>query len=165
MTNEALDRLTLEMIDYFQGDAKRIQHLLKVHAFARLIGLQEHLDEETMFTLEAAALIHDIGIKPAEEKYGRTDGRLQEQEGPMAAGAMLQKLNFSPLVINRVCYLVGHHHTYDHINGVDYQILIEADFLVNLFEDGCDKDAARTACAKIFRTESGIHMCIGMFGL
>lgn len=165
MTQELLDKVTIEMIKYFHGDAKRIQHLLKVHAFARLIGLQEQLDEETLFTLETAALVHDIGIKPAEEKYGRADGKLQEQEGPREAGALLQRLNYSPLAINRICYLVGHHHTYKHINGVDYQILIEADFLVNLFEDGCDKDAARTACAKVFRTESGIKLCISMFDL
>ena len=35
-------------------------------------------------------------------------------------------------VTERVAYLIGHHHTYDKIEGMDYQILVEADFLVNI---------------------------------
>ena len=46
----------------------------------------EKLDTETLFILEAAALVHDIGIKNAEKKFGRCDGKLQEQEGPEEAG-------------------------------------------------------------------------------
>lgn len=50
------------MIHYDRGDAKRIHHFLKVHAFAKQIGLEEGLDAETQFILEAAAYVHDIGI-------------------------------------------------------------------------------------------------------
>ena len=42
------DRLFMEMIRYYSKDAKRIQHFVKVHAFAKLIGEMEQLDEETM---------------------------------------------------------------------------------------------------------------------
>ena len=31
--------------------------------------------------------------------------------------------------MNRVAYLVGHHHSPEQINGIDYQILIEADYI------------------------------------
>ena len=48
------------MIRYYQGDPKHIQHFVKVHSFSRLIGQGEGLDESTMYTLEAAALVHDI---------------------------------------------------------------------------------------------------------
>lgn len=145
---EKLDSLMYAMMDYDKGDAKRIQHFLKVHQLARLIGHREQLDAQTQLILEVAALVHDIGIKPAEEKFGSCDGKLQEQEGPAPARAMLQCLGFDTAVIDRVCYLVAHHHTYSNMDGLDYQILVEADFLVNLYEDGCDKDAARTACAQ-----------------
>ena len=53
------------MIAYDSGDPKRIHHFLKVHAFARLIGLEERLDPDTQFILETAALVHDIGIHKA----------------------------------------------------------------------------------------------------
>ena len=38
------DELTMAMIEYFGGDAKRIQHFIKVHAFSRLIGESEGLE-------------------------------------------------------------------------------------------------------------------------
>ncbi len=62
---EMLDGLFLAMCRHDAGDARRIQHFAKVHAFAALIGRAEGLDEETQLTLEAAALVHDIGIRPA----------------------------------------------------------------------------------------------------
>ena len=75
-----------EMFLYFSGDPKRIQHFIKVYEFARLIGMSERLSDEELEILETAAVVHDIGIKPAEEKYGRSAGKRQEQEGPEAAG-------------------------------------------------------------------------------
>lgn len=47
-----------------------------------------------MRILEAAAYVHDIGIKPAEKKYGSCGGKLQEQEGPAAAKEILERLGF-----------------------------------------------------------------------
>ena len=76
-----IDRLYMEMIHYYQGDPKHIQHFVKVHDLSRLIGQSEGLDEDTMYVLEAAALVHDIGIKVGMEKYGRSDGKTQEAEG------------------------------------------------------------------------------------
>ena len=63
-----IDRLYMEMIHYYQGDPKHIQHFVKVHDLSRLIGQSEGLDEDTMHVLEAAALVHDIGIKVGMER-------------------------------------------------------------------------------------------------
>lgn len=153
------------MIDYDKGDARRTQHFLKVHQLARFIGIKERLDSDTQTALEAAALVHDIGIHLAEEQFGRCDGKLQEALGPEPARQMLQRLQFDPVIIERVCYLVGHHHTYSQIDGLDYQILVEADFLVNLYEDGCGWAAVQAAYENIFRTESGRKVCETMYGL
>lgn len=157
--------LITEMMKYYTGDPKRIQHFIKVHQFAKMIGEMEGLPEEEQHILETAAIVHDIGIKPAEEKYGSCGGKLQEQEGPAVAEEMLQRLDYGPEVIHRVCYLVGHHHTYDQIDGSDYRILVEADFLVNLYEDGVSKDAVKNAYDKIFQTETGRRMCSLMFSV
>ena len=62
---------------------------------------------------------------------------------------MLGRMHFGEKIIRRVSYLVGHHHTYDQIDGLDYQILVEADFLVNLYEDGVTKEAVMHAYNKI----------------
>ena len=89
------------MIEYFCGDAKRIQHLIKVHSFSKLIGEGENLDEHTMFILESSALVHDIGIKISEEKYGDSNGKHQELEGPAEAEKVL-KNSIMPMRISAV---------------------------------------------------------------
>ena len=76
-----IDQVMLAMIDYYAGDPKRIQHFIKVYEFSRLIGQEERLEDSQQFILEVAALVHDIGIRFAEEKYGNCNGKLQEQEG------------------------------------------------------------------------------------
>lgn len=150
-------------IEYFDGDVKRIQHFIKVHSFAKLIGEGEGLDPNTLQTLEAAAVVHDVGIKPAEAKYGRCDGKLQEQEGPAVAKKMLARCGALPEMSQRVCYLVGHHHTYNAINGIDYQILVEADFLVNIYEDALPAEAIRNCYEHIFSTTSGKKIFNSMY--
>jgi len=51
------------------------------------------------------------------------------------------------------------------IDGMDYQILVEADFLVNLYEDSVPKAAAQNALDKIFKTQTGKTICKEMFVL
>lgn len=46
-----IEELALAIIDYNNGDPRRIQHTTKVHAYASLIGRHEGLDEETLFIL------------------------------------------------------------------------------------------------------------------
>ncbi len=159
----SINKLFLEMIEFYKKDPKRIQHFTKVHSFAKLIAETENIDSDTLFILEIASLTHDIGIKIAEEKYNSCNGKLQEQEGPACAREMLEKLSFSAEIIDRVCYLIAHHHTYTNVDGIDYQILIEADFLVNFYEDNSSVNAINTALKNIFTTETGIKLCKTMF--
>ena len=151
--------LLQKMIAYYSGDPKRIQHFIKVHSFAKIIAELEEINPNTQYILEIAAIVHDIGIKISEEKYGNCNGKLQEQEGPAIAKEMLMQLGIDSQIIDRVCYLVGHHHTYNNIDGADYQILVEADFLVNMYEDSLGKEAILSAYHKIFRTKSGMELC------
>lgn len=160
---QQLDDLFLRMITYFSGDPRRVQHFMKVHSFARLIGTKEGLDETSLFILEAAAYTHDIGIRPAEEKYGRCDGKLQEQEGPIVAQKILSDLGVENYMIDRICYLIGHHHTYNNVDDLDYQILIEADFLVNLYEDEEDRRTIEKVYSRIFKTKTGKEIFEQMF--
>lgn len=163
-SKQQLDDLFMDMIAYYDGDPKRIQHFTKVHSYARLIGIGEELDDASLFILEAAAYTHDIGIRVAEEKYGSCDGKLQEQEGPIIAQKMLSQLGFENYIVERICFLIGHHHTYDNIDGLDYQILVEADFLVNLYEDDAGNRAIDKAYKRIFKTETGKKIFRLMFG-
>ncbi|MDD3164986.1 MAG: HD domain-containing protein [Oscillospiraceae bacterium] len=157
---EKINQLMLAMTDYFAGDARRIQHFTKVWAYARLIAMEEHVDGETRFLLEAAALTHDIGIRDAEAQFGYNNGKLQEQFGPAPAQALLQRLGFDAELTDRVCFLIAHHHTYQSIEGIDYQILIEADFLVNLFES---QSAPNDTVRALFTTATGKRLLETMY--
>lgn len=158
-----MNTVALEMIKYYAGDVRRINHFMKVHGFAKVIGEGENLDENTMFILETAAYVHDIGIKMSEQKYNSSAGQYQEELGPAEAETMLKKLGFDEDVIKRVSYLVGHHHTYSNIDSIDYQILIEADFIVNIFEDKIDADSIKSIREKIFKTKTGKKILDNMY--
>ena len=160
-----LDRLTMAMVEYYAGDPKRIHHFLKVHELARLIAANEDLDGKTRLIIEAAAIVHDVGIKIGEKLYGECSGKHQEQLGPPMAKRMLADAGFPADVNERVCYLVGHHHTYTDIDGVDLQILIEADTITNLYENGDASEAITAAYNELFRTASGKLLCCMMFGI
>ena len=143
------------MIEYYGNDARRIHHFLKVYGFARAIALGEGVDEKLMRVIELAALTHDIGIKVSEAKYGSSAGHYQELEGPAPARELLLAAGCDAEDTERVCWLIAHHHTYTGIQGLDYRILVEADFLVNIYEDEIGPSAVASVREKIFRTETG----------
>jgi hypothetical protein len=153
------------MVLFDKGDARRIQHFLKVYMFAALIGKMEGLPPEQQEILEIAAILHDIGIIPAEKKYGASNGKLQEQEGPAYARALLQEAGGYPQeLIDRVCFLIAHHHTYEGVDGPDWQILLEADFLVNSFEKNMPEEAIKKTRSRVFKTGSGIALLNNQYG-
>lgn len=59
----------------------------------------------------------------------------------------------------------GNCNTYDNIDGIDYQILVEADFLVNIMESDLSKEATLKAYHTIFKTTCGKTICKEMFGI
>jgi HD superfamily phosphodiesterase len=143
------------MLEYYAGDLKRVNHFMKVYGFAKAIGEGEGLDEKTQLVLEIAALTHDIGIKNSERKYNSAAGNHQQVEGPPEARKLLEQLKAELELIDRVCWLIAHHHTYTDINDEDYQILVEADFIVNACEDNMSHDAMQSVVNKVFKTKSG----------
>ena len=157
------EELLLAMMEYDKSMPKQIQHLMKVHYFAHIIATMEGVDNKTTETLETAAILHDIGIREALKKYGSSAGKYQEELGPAEAEPIMEKLGYEKETIDRVKYLIGHHHTYSHIDGIDYQILVEADFLVNLFEDNEPEHVAKTVEEKIFKTAAGKKLLETMF--
>ncbi|MFW2488289.1 HD domain-containing protein [Clostridium chromiireducens] len=161
--NGSISIIINEMIKYYSGDPRRVNHFLKVYSFAKAIGELEGIDKDTQNMLEVTAVMHDIGIKVSEEKYKSAAGNYQEIEGPPVAREMLSQLNFDEKFIERVCYLIGHHHTYSKIDGIDYQILIEADFLVNIYEDEIRDIQIRSIKEKYFKTKAGIQFLTDLY--
>lgn len=144
-----------EMITRNRGDLKRIEHSLKVYGYACLLGRMEELTPDRQFILELTAILHDIGIHVSEAKYGYSDGAKQELEGPPVAAEILEQSGISPEVTERVCFIISKHHTFSAIDDIDFQLLVEADFLVNAVEEEVSPEGVRKFVENNFRTESG----------
>ena len=145
------------MIDYLNGNLHEVEHLLKVYGYAKAIGEMEGLDARTQEILEIAAVVHDIGIPRAMEKYGSDAGPYQEELGPAEARRLLTDIGCDEALIDRVCVLVGRHHTYTDVDGLDCRILLEADYLVNAVHNHHGAQAVAAAKESFFRTETGIR--------
>ncbi len=159
-----INELIIAACEYDKGDPKRIRHFTEVYGFAKAIGEAELTDPRELEILEAAAVLHDIGIHECERKYGSCDGKYQQTEGVPVAGKILDSLGADAELTERVCFLIAHHHTYTGIDGDDWQILVEADFLVNISDDNMGADAVRSIRDKIFRTKTGIKLLDAMYG-
>ena len=142
-----------KMITFSNGNIHDIDHLIKVWTYAKTIGELEGLDPETQFVLEVAAITHDIACPLCREKYGNANGKYQEIEGAPLVTEFLSDTGMTTEQISRVAYLVGHHHTLTDIKGMDYQILIEADYIVNASENGYSKENVENFVEKIVKTQ------------
>lgn len=163
MSHPEIARVLQKMISFSEGNIHDIDHLIRVWAYARTIGELEQLDADTQQTLEVAAIVHDIACPLCRIKYGNTHGSNQEKEGPAIARAFLADLDLPEEMVERVCFLVGHHHTYTDIDRDDYQILIEADFIANASENGWNAETIEHFKSKIARTDSGKKMMDAVF--
>lgn len=160
-----MKRIVPLMIQYYSGDVKRIQHFMKVYAFAKSICEEEGIDGETAEIIEVASLVHDIGIKASEEKSAFTGANCLDMEGPHISDMLLLNLGYDRDMVSRVRYLVEHHHCYDEIDAIDYQILVEADFLVTAYDDRLDKESIKIVRDTVFKTASGIKYLTDMFNI
>ena len=155
--------ITKKMIDFSEGNLQLINHFMKVHGYAKTIGQLENLDEKTQLILDVATLVHDIAIPLCREKYGTARGDLQEKEGLIMAHDFLQGTGLDDEIIERVAFLVGHHHTTEGVDGLDWQILLEADYLVNADEGKQDKEKILDRMENMFRTKSGTALLKSMY--
>jgi len=156
-------RMQKKMIDFYEGSIRDIEHFLKVLSYASLIGRMENLDVKTQGLIELAAIVHDISIPYCRKKYGSANGKYQEKESEAILRPFLAEFELEEDVLERIIYLISHHHTTDNIDGIDYQILIEADFLVNAAHDNMPKENIRIFLDKVVKTASGKALIESVF--
>ena len=155
---KTIAELTEQMIVFSNGNLHDITHFITVWTYAKTIGELEELKPDTQYLLEASAIVHDIACPLCREKYGHADGKLQEKEGPALVRAFLADSGMTEAQKERIAYLVGHHHTLSGIEGDDYQILIEADYLVNADEMSFSAENIRNFRDRFFRTKTGTDL-------
>lgn len=152
-----------DMVLYERESQRRINHALKVLGYSVAIAQDENVNAETMDIIEAAAVLHDIGVKESINKYNSEAGTFQEIEGPAIARKILKSHNYPAEFIDRVCYLIAHHHTYDRIDDTDLQILVEADLLVTMFEKSYSYENILEIRERYFKTKAGLNFLDNLY--
>lgn len=160
---ELLFRIDEKMRVFYGEHTHDINHYKKVWLYAKTIGELEDIDNRTQFILEAAAIVHDIACPYLRSIYGHSNGKLQESEGMPMAEEFLEEFDLDKDIKDRIVYLVGHHHTLDDINGGDYQILIEADYIVNAEEVPYTKENIKKMYDEVFVTKTGKKYLTNMY--
>ncbi len=155
--------LIREMEAYFGQDRKRINHAHSVAGYAGELMREEGGDYPVVI---AAAFLHDIGIHVAERKYGSTSGKYQEIEGPPIARRILTGLGFETGQVEEVCEIIAHHHSPGKVTTLNFKILYDADWLVNLRDeyDIQDKNKLSRVIEKVFLTPRGRALAREIYG-
>ena len=149
-----IDGLLLGALHHEAGHPRRSGHILKVAALAGTIGREEGLEEEEQMILEAAAVLHDIGIKSCKEKYGEADQEKLKSESAQVARQMLEDSGYPKVWVDKILHLIQMHHDYEHIDSQAYQILVEADLWVCALEESWEREKIQEAAGH-FKTETG----------
>ncbi len=160
-----VSQATAKMIRFSKGNIHDIEHFLKVWAYAKTIGELEALNPHIQYILELAALVHDIACPYCREKYGDANGKLQEKEGPAIVREFFADSGLTEDEVERITFLVGHHHTLEGIDGPDWQILIEADYFVNAAENAYSPETVRHFAEHYIKTAAGKDICCSMFSI
>jgi HD superfamily phosphohydrolase YqeK len=155
-------RLIKDMENYFGKDTKRINHAKRVTQFVKQILMTEPGNPEVVIP---AAIFHDIGIHEAERKFGSTSGFYQESEGPPIARKILEEYQIDEQTIGEICAIIGHHHSPGKINTLNFKIVYDADWLVNIPDEfGIqDKERLKEVISKIFLTGTGKDLAEKIF--
>jgi len=122
--------LVTSLVAFFEEDVRRITHALDV-----LYESEKLLESKTLVCdhdiVIAAALLHDVGIKPSEEKLGYNDGKTQEEYGPPIARVILESLDFPADKTKIVCEIIGNHHSPSRYPYPELELLKTADRVIN----------------------------------
>ncbi|UCF43166.1 MAG: HD domain-containing protein [Planctomycetota bacterium] len=156
------DKLIDEMKKVFAGDEQRIEHALGVLDYAERIQAAEGGDA---MVVKAAAILHDIGIAQAERKYGSSEAKYQQAEGPIIARGILTKYDLDKADVEHICGIIASHHSARDIDTIEFNVVWDADRLVDIPAEftGASKEELKQIIGKTFRTCAGRRIALELF--
>lgn len=157
-----VEELIVRVKDYFGDDAKRIAHTMRVLDFAD--DLQAIEGGDRVIAL-AGAVLHDVGIPAAEIKYSSSAGKYQEELGPAIAKELMADTALSDEEVEHVCKIVANHHSARNIDTLEFRIVYDADWLVNIPIElpPMDKKKLADFIHKTMKTDGGRRMALKMY--
>ncbi len=163
MNENLVSQILDDMIHYSKGNLHDIAHFMKVYSFARTIAVEEGLKDDLLISIEITAILHDISCPLCRIKYGNTNGKHQEEESGPLVKDFLKDYPIEEKTKERINYIISHHHTITNVDGIDYQIILEADFLVNADESHMNREQIMNAEEQFFKTASGKRILESMY--
>ncbi len=162
MDKKLKDKAIKKMIVAFDYNNIYINHSFGVLYHAEEISAIEKGELDIIFL---ASILHDIGIPECKRKYKSTDGQLQEIEGPPIARKILESLNIDKEIVKEVSTIVGSHHSLGEIDTLNFKIIWDTDWLVNIpdFFDVKDKAKLKVTIDDTFMTETGLKKAREIF--
>lgn len=147
-----------KMILFSCGNVHDIDHFQKVFVYATTIAQKENATQEELEIIQISAIIHDIACPLCRKKYGNTNGKYQEKEGGILALDFLKDIDLPQKQKDRIVFLVSHHHTLTNVEGRDYQILLEADYIANATEACFSRQNIINTSQTLFKTKTGLSL-------
>lgn len=163
MNENLVSQILEDMIHYSKGNLHDIAHFMKVYSFARTIAVEEGVKDDLLISIEITAILHDISCPLCRIKYGNTNGKHQEEESGPLVKDFLKDYPIEEKTKERINYIISHHHTITNVDGIDYQIILEADFLVNADESHMNREQIMNAEEQFFKTASGRRILESMY--
>lgn len=146
-----VNNIAKAMKEYYGTNEQKVRHFVSVYTLAKTIGELEKLPEQTQEYLEIAALVCDID---SDESTHETKAR-----------ELLKTRDVDYDIIDRVCYIVEHFFDFDHITGLDHQILLEAHMIVDFKETGATRAEIINQSNARFMTNYGKAFLKKAFGV
>ncbi len=156
------EKFSQAMKKYFGKDVKRIHHAQKVARFAEEMVKGEGGNPLVVL---GSAYLHEVGIQEAEKKHGSPSGEFHVLEPPPIAKDLLKRLSLRSEVIEEICDIIGHYRNPREEETLNFQILYEADCLVNIEEEGIlkNKEELKELIPKVFKTASGRKLAENLY--
>jgi len=153
------NKLIGQMKQFFGEDIGRIEHTLAVLHYCEQIHSVEGGDP---LVVRAAAILHDIGIHQAVLKHGSSAGKYQEIEGPPIAREILAGYDLKESIIEHICKIIANHHSAKDIDTLEFRIIWDADWLVNIPRDYADSsnEELEKLIDKVFKTHRGRQIAV-----
>ncbi len=139
------------LIQHNTGNPEKVNHILKVCSLARAIAIEEGLSDDKILTIEVAAAVCDIADTGA--------------ESAQVSDMLLLNLGYERSFIEKVHNLIVKNASYEDIQGIEYQILAEANFLVKAFEKRLDKESIVEVLNTVFKTKCGKQYLCDMYAV
>lgn len=136
---ENINKVALAMKKYYDNNPEKMQHFARVYTLAKTIGELEKIPKESLELLELSSIVHEI----------------DKNEEIESIKLLLIDCGIDDSTAKKVCHIVENKSDYEHIGGLEHQILIEADFIVHIKEENLEKDKIVEIGNKYFFTNYG----------